>query len=316
MDVIMPVVFSILFIIMIGVIMYLVYDYMQYKDNIDKSFDITTKHVNDSFAKVSENIDEAQNKIQLANNDIHSVSLKTDAVMNSFDTFRGNYTNTLEDIDYNFNLSEQYYRNLNRNLQENKASLNAFGSNLQASQAVSKSLDDFDTALKKYFKFSENDQAIVNNKLFQHTFSGINPNLELLSQVHTASGLTITTPLDKVNNKNLRICNSNRNCINMNVDDNTFNISPENLNNLVVNSKNNNALATFDLQNDSIYFGGSDLNAPMFIQNSNLYLNNLNFIVKEEGTVLGPSHKISDLSLAKITGGDIYALTNSSNTTM
>ena len=298
MDVLMSVIFFIMFLIVIGIVIYLVYDYMEYKDNVDVAFDISTKHINDNFEKVSEDMDKTELKIDDTDKLARSVDVKAynidsklKSTQKAFNQFQAGYRDNIRDINHNFQLTQNNDGILNNWVQSNK-----------------KSLDNFDEALKKYFLFSENGQSISNEKIFNHVFSDVNPNLELLSQVQTVSGVTIKTPLNKIDTKNFRICNSQNNCINMNVDNDGFNLTPENVSNLTIHSQSNKPLAKFDLKNESIYFGGSDINSPMFIQNSNLYVNELNLIVKPHGTMYNTTDVASaaNLSVASINGQDLY----------
>ena len=75
------------------------------------------------------------------------------------------------------------------------------------------------------------------------------------------------------------------NCIDMNVDTNgNFNIYPSpiinnNVSNISILNKNKEkTLAKFDMNNNNIYLGGNDENAGMLINESNVYLKNINFL--------------------------------------
>ena len=145
----------------------------------------------------------------------------------------------------------------------------------------SSNLDNFDKGLKKYFNFTDNKDSPINDKIFNHTFTSINPNLNLISQVNVLSGMTIKTSHSLINSNNFRICDDNliNNCINLNVYNGNFNITPENsTNSLIINNANKIPMANFDMVNNNIYLGAGDDNAPLFIHNSNLYIKNLNLI--------------------------------------
>jgi hypothetical protein len=228
--------------------------------------------MNDTFDKVSENIsvtaDDLAKNINSNKKNITTLNVKTDAALER---------------------SYQVEDNIN-NVQDN---VNRTDNNL----------NKFDTALKKYFKFSENNQGIVNSKIYNHVFNGINPNLELLTHVDAVSGLTVKTMPDK----SFNICNTNNNCISMHVDQNRFDITPKNVNKLTINSKDNTPLANFDLQNNSIYLGGNDINSPMFIQDDNLYINNLNLLLKAPGRRY-TNNDMDDVYTLRISGEDVYEL--------
>jgi|LakMenE01Jun11ns_1017448.scaffolds.fasta_scaffold9959677_16 predicted nucleic acid-binding Zn-ribbon protein len=382
MDILMTVVFAIMFLIIIGVTIYLIYDYMGYKDNVDTAFEISTNYINDTFEKVSDNIDATAEdlskginnntknittlnvrtdgvvtKTQLiedeANNLRSSVGImqdnvsnlssnisrearKTAALQGSIQNIHNHVSNiygNIHNMSSNITNVSSRYGTLNHsvqnartdisNIQNNvnqinydmtnesakvgvlETSVQNVESNVSKSQErinkVSNKMNQFDTALKKYFKFSEDNVGIDNDKIFQHTFSGINPNLQLLTEVDAVSGLTVKTS----GNQSFKVCNAENNCMSMNVENDRFNITPINVNNLTINSRNNSTLANFDLQTNSIYLGGSDMNAPMFIQDSNLYVNNMSVLIKEPGKTY-TNNDLQSVRKFKITGEEIY----------
>lgn len=168
---------------------------------------------------------------------------------------------------------------------------------------VDTNLTNFDTSLKKYFTFYDNNTAIQNDKLYNHVFSGISPDLELMAQVHSVNGLTIRTPTQTIDERNLKICNDLNNCIHLNVNSDGFNITPDNVNGLTINSKSGPPLAKFDMDNNGIYLGGSDINAPLFIQDGNLFINNINMI-------LNPMNESGSKDILRVTASDIDAMRN------
>ena len=52
-----------MFLIIIGVIIYLIYDFINYKENVDKSMELTVNEVNKNFTKVSNNINKTETKL-------------------------------------------------------------------------------------------------------------------------------------------------------------------------------------------------------------------------------------------------------------
>lgn len=265
MDMLISIIFFIMFLIIIGVIIYLIYDFINYKENVDKSMELTVNEVNKNFTKVSNNINKTETKL----------------------------TSDISQTNKDLSLFKQD-TNMNQQILDNKI------------KDVSTNLDNFDSSLKKYFTFMDNNnQVISNKKIFKHVFESINPNLRLMANVEAVSGMTIKTSENLKDNKNLKICNTNNNCLQLNVNNDTFNLTPDNVNNLVINNTSNIPLARFDMKNNSIYFGGSDINSPMFIQNSNLYVNNINMIIKPPGTNL-TSDNMKNMALFKITSEDMY----------
>lgn len=323
----MGILFIVMCLIISGVIVYLIKDYMNYKDNVDKSFDITNKDVNKNFLKVEENINitekNLKSKIDKNTNEINNVNKKTDEIDNNINDINSSLLqikkedeilkNYVETDDYRFNLLKDNYNNnintINNNFKYVDDNYNLFkdkynegvdviNNNFTMLQENDKNilkndentlsfLNNFDQNLNKYFKFIDNDLDITNKKIFEHVLSGINPNIQLLSKVNAISGMTINTSPNKHDNKNLKICNSKDNCLNMNVDDSGFNITPENVNQLLINSINDKPLANFDLKNEGIYLGGNDKSSPLYIEKGRLFLNaNKTDIVSENNPII------------------------------
>lgn len=215
MDSLTVVLLIVMVLIITGVTIYIVYDYVVYKRNVDKSFEKTTEEINKTISTVHNNINQTKKTFEKRISDAELENSETD--------------NT-------------------------------------------KNLNKMDSSLKNYFKFWDNNQEIKNQKLYEHTFSGINPDLDLLTRVNITNGLVVKTPEQTYDNKNLKICNSERNCIQLNVNAQGFNITPDNVNNFSIKSTDRNDLAKFDLLNKSIYLGGSTSNSPLYIENNNVFI--------------------------------------------
>lgn len=230
MDIIMPILFLIFFVIIVLIVAYLVYDYMNYKGNVDKSIKIASSQINQEFEKVIENVDTYSSNIVTVDEKIHN----------------------------------------------------------------------YDNSLKKFFSFNdENNNVITNEKMFNHAFDGIIPNLELISQVNAISGLSIKTSTELINDRNLKICNDADSCVNMNVNTNGFQITPNSkVNNISINDNDKFPLASFDLAHKSIYLGGdNENNSPLYIQNDEVHIKNAKMYRGNSGDYLTPTEINNKLSL-------------------
>lgn len=147
----------------------------------------------------------------------------------------------------------------------------------------SNNLTNLDTNLKNYFQYKDG-ATVINQKLFDYTFTTNTPNLSLdmITKITAISGMTVKT----TDENTMRICDNDpsANCIEMNIINGNFNIYPSsipnnNVNNISFFNKNKaGVLAKFDLVNSNIYLGGSDDNAALFIHESNVYVKNINFL--------------------------------------
>src|SRR6056300_1652986 len=148
MDIILPIIFLIFFVIVVIIVTYLIYDYMQYKKNVDTSIKSASSQINQEFEKVIYNVDMHSSNIETVDNKVHN----------------------------------------------------------------------YDSSLRKFFSFNdENNNVITNQKMFNHAFDGIIPNLELISQVNSIGGMSIKTSTELINDKNMKICNDTDSCVDMNV---------------------------------------------------------------------------------------------------
>lgn len=156
-------------------------------------------------------------------------------------------------------------------------------------------------SMNNYFKF--NDSVESPSKIFDRVAGGIQPELNFVAHTKHDMGLTVTTPDGLTDDRNLRICNNKNSCINLNANGDGFNITPEDINNLTINDKNKLPMAKFDMQDRSVYIGGADMNAPLFIKDNNLYVNNINMIMKEPGTKI-TAQNMQDIPTLRLTGED------------
>ena len=148
-------------------------------------------------------------------------------------------------------------------------------------------LNNYDKSIKQYIEF-RNNNTTINDALFNYRFEVV-PNLSMnfLRNITAVAGMTV-----KTNNtdNSMRICDNsigNSNCIDMNVKDGSFDIYPSsipqnNVNNINIYNKNKQrVLANFNLVDNNIYLGGAKEDAAMFINESNVYVKNLNFLIKD-----------------------------------
>lgn len=260
---ILGIILFIVILVIVGVIVYILYDYMGHKNAVDTSFKISeqkVEKVDEEDVALSADVAENTTKIFSNENKINSVDDNVQNLDKEVDVLETGVTrNTQSSL-----TNSERITNLNQRL------------NITSDNAIK-----HDDAIKKYFKFYDNDVAIDNDKLFEHTFSGVQPNLDIISKVTATSGLIVKTPEQESNDKYMKICNENKNCVNMHVNSKGFNITPDNLNSMSINSKDNQPMALFDMETKSIYLGGSDINSPLFIQNGQPFVNNINMIQKD-----------------------------------
>jgi hypothetical protein len=147
----------------------------------------------------------------------------------------------------------------------------------------------------KYENINLNN-LVINDKIFDYTFLSDPTNemykMKLMKRVEAASGLTVNTERN-----GLSIC-SNNSCINVQLRDNVFSVSPANDGNnyLEITDFNKATLANLDLKNKKVFLGGKDADsAPMYLDSGDIKINPSKFKLKGTGTD-------SDKSLLQILG--------------
>lgn len=240
MELIISIIFFIMFLVIIGVLIYLIYDFINYKEAVDKTNE--------------ENASALRSNLFTLTSNLTSNMFRTDTMLLSqiFDN-TGKITYLQSDTS---NLNIKY-------------------------DTTQNDISDFDANLKNFFRFKNNNVALTTSqKIYDYVFGPTGKDLDLITKVTAASGMTINTPTSDMS---FKICNNSSNCIDMKVTDRSFNIMPANLDNMTFLSKNSTPLAKFDMDNDKLFFGGNNEdNSPMFIHNSNLYINEMNIRRKSD----------------------------------
>lgn len=248
-EIIMYVITLLIVFTVIGLGAYITYDYISYKKNLNIALKLSTADINSNFYISSSNLE------------------------NIYNTTNINIT----DIETNSNLL---------------ASLSQYSSNVLTNRINNADTNflNFNNNLNKYFSFNDGNSNISspnnnpNNKIFNYIFGTNTPNMNLITKTTAFSGITMNTDI----NKELIICNSNINnkCIKMMTDANgSFYITPSGTNNIYFNNNLGNKMLNIDTLNSSMYLGGdTSSNSAMYINNSNVYVKNLN-IVDDIGTI-------------------------------
>ena len=241
-------------------IAYFYTSYSNYKEDVDDTFEKTKNYINTSISKIDDNI---RSSITENNTKINNTS------------------NYISDINRKINRVDLKTED---NYAEFKNSINNYNSNLNKTNLLIDSntinLNKFDNNIKHYFQYKSNGETL-NQSIYNYQFGAIpNLSLDLLRNVNAISGMTIETD----NTSNFRLCDKNKNCMDMNIDNGSFNIFPTNFtsnnteNIFIYDKKKEKILAKFDLKNRGIYLGGDGEDAGMYINDSNVYVKKINII--------------------------------------
>lgn len=265
---------------------YFVYDYQEYKKKLSDNLKETNKDINYNFDKSTSNLVYIKDVIQ-----------------------------------HHSNIIDQNISNINKLDYTIKDQNNIISTRLSnTSNEFNKVFNSFNNNLNKYFEFDDggNDISKINqpnNKIFNYIFgANLQQNLELIANTTAHSGITILSEIGA--KTNFMICNSNMpsKCVKMATDiDGNFNIIPAGANNITFQNLNGHTFAQFNMQNNDIYLGGSNIDtAPFYIKDKDVYVKNLRLISAND-------NKISRLyNYEEIFFAPIYTvctLTNTKNTT-
>lgn len=248
MDMLEIIMYIIGFLIIIGFIGYLAYDYLDYKKRLGKNLNVSNEDLNYNFDVSTSNL--INTKMIL---DEHNVKIHTN-------------TSNINDLETKVNNNNTLLSNTSNQM---NGVFNTFHNNLN-----------------KYFKFKDGDNDIssvnqTNNKIFDYIFgANINQNLDLITKTTAYSGMTIMS--DMSNGNNLTVCNSNlpEKCVRMATDiDGNFNIIPAGANNISFQNIKGDVFAQFNMQNNDIYLGGSNADtSPLYVKDNDVYVKNLRLI--------------------------------------
>lgn len=277
----------ILLLVAFGVIIYTTYDNIEYRQTVDDTLGNTTTHVKD----IDGDVGILSSNIYLMSSNIYNVTKDINVVTSNMYKVTGE----MRAVDMNIDRIRKNVAEQDRIIMENTQTVNDMTNNMAATiesvesmkrsnfgiNDVTNYMSNLDGNLKNYFNFSDNQEALNNDRLFEHRLSGIQPELDIISRVTATGGMIVKTPEEISHDKNMKICNEQNNCIQLNVNSYGFNITPDNLNKMTINAKDNQPMALFDMENKSIYLGGDDNNSPLFIEKGQLYVSKLN--VKENG---------------------------------
>jgi len=249
-----------LIIIVIIIVLFLAYiliahfynNYINYKNNVNDNFNKTKDYINTTTTSLNKSI-------KTNTNNIDDVDLKLTTKINNISNDVINTNNNITSI--SSNVSSLTNSNINNN----------------------NNITNLDRSLKQFFEFRSNNSNI-NDALYNYRFDVVpNLSMNLLRNVTAVSGITIKTDTTNI----MRICDNNinnSNCIDMNINNGTFDIYPSavpnnNIDNINIYNKNKQkVLARFDLNSNNIYLGGNNEEAGIYINDSNVYLKNVNFL--------------------------------------
>jgi len=246
-------------------IAYFYSSYSNYKEDVDDNFEKTKNYINSSITKL--------------NNNIHSSINENNTKINNTSNYINDINSRVNRVDLK---SKDYYDEVKSSINTTNTNLNNFNSRLTSNDI---NLDKFDTNLKQFFQYKANGTTI-NDAIYNYKF-GVSPNLslDLLRNVNAISGMTIET--DNTANS-FRLCDksTNKNCMDMNINNKGLNIFPtpsgtnvNTTNNIYIYDKTKtNIIAKFDLENKGIYLGGDGENAGMFIKDSDVFVKKINLL--------------------------------------
>lgn len=148
-------------------------------------------------------------------------------------------------------------------------------------------ISNYDKNFKQFVEFKQNYQTI-NDALYDYKFDVV-PKLSMnfLRNITAISGMTVKT--DTTNNT-MRICDNSVNdvnCVDMNINKGSFDIYPSgikdnNVKNInIYNKDKSKSLANLNLEENKIFLGGEKENAALYIKDNDVYVKNLNFLVKD-----------------------------------
>lgn len=267
MDIILSLIFLFLFLIIAGIVIYLLLDYVQYKSDID-----------DTLFTVDKKIEKTKQNFVSTSRYANDTTMRDkkhteqDAIMSGLKE---------EDVAIKANIDE-----IKTSVQQNQ-----------------ENIINFDSALNNYFTFVDDNKAIQDKKLYDYVFTGMNDSIMMNKRVDVLNGMNLIASQETP----VQICDNSQNCINVHVDkeNQEFNIQPGTgeIKGMTLKSSNGDVMTKYDTQYNVMFFGGKDENeAPMYIHDGKMYVNNINFNMKDENDEM-ETYGIDTNTLKNISGG-------------
>jgi hypothetical protein len=245
MDTVLSLIFLFLFLLIVGIVIYILLDYIQYKSDIDET-----------LVGVDKKIEKTKQKF------VSTSRYANDKTMR--DKKHTEQDTTLTELKGKDEVFENSINDVKTSVQKNQ-----------------ENIINFDSALNNYFSFVDNGKAIQDQKMYEYAFTGINDSIMVKKRMDVLNGINMTASSETP----VQICDNSQNCINVHVDNENqeFNIQPGSgeIKGMTVKSSDGDVMTKYDTQQNATYFGGKDENeAAMYIHNGKMYVNNINFKMK------------------------------------
>lgn len=267
MDTILSLIFLFLFLIIVGIVIYLLLDYVQYKSDVDD----TLFHVDKKIEKTKQNF--------VSTSQYADDTTKRDKKHTEQDSIMSGLKE--EDVAIKTNIDE-----IKTSVQQNQ-----------------ENIINFDSALNRYFTFVDDNKKIQDKKLYDYVFTGENDSIMMKKRIDVLNGMNLIASQETP----VQICDNSQNCINVHVDkeNQEFNIQPGSgeIKGMTLKSSNGDVMTKYNTQYNAMFFGGKDENeAPMYIYDGKMYVNNINFNMKDENNEM-QTYSVDTNTLKNISGG-------------
>ena len=219
--------------------------------------DINTLH--HRINAINSRIDLLENKYDFIDTRIAELNTSNAYIENSLNEISEMHDNSSDDLT---SLSDKYAI-LNTEIASMQQDLNANDTYI----------DNIDENMRALFNFRQNGNVITNDLQDQQFNTNDISAFDFRTHATATNGMTISTGNAINDNRNLRVCKkeSDNICLHFGIGDNGFNIMPQNVHHFIINDKNNNGLARFDMKNNTIFMGGVDESAALILHNNTAY---------------------------------------------
>ena len=221
---------------------------------------------------ILQDINTLQTRIDIVNNRIDALEGKYDFLderITELNTHNAEIESSLNEISDIHDDSRDDLTTLNEKYSTLETEIQSMQQDLSVNDTF---IDNMDENMRALFNFRQNGNLITNN-IQNRQFTDDNSAFDFRTHATASNGMTIGMGNTIDDNRNLRICKkeSDNICLHFAMGDSGLNIMPQNVNNLIINDKNNSGLAQFDMTNNVIRMGGINESAALVLHNNTAY---------------------------------------------
>lgn len=228
---------------------------------------------------ILQDINTIQSKIDNVRSKINTLNNR----YNNFDTKINNFNSSNQNLETSLNNISDINEDVNNTIDLLTAKYSSLEQNIDSVQQNTGNNDSYvkniDNNLKTLFNFRQNGNIITDSLQDQSFEESESSPFDFKSHATAMNSMRISTGNKLNDDKNLKICKkeSDNICVQFAMDFDGLHVIPQNVSEFIINDRDNNGIAKFDMENHAIMMGGTDESAALRIYNDIAFANIKNF---------------------------------------